>query len=288
MDLYSFIDFVIWLTILIVIIWVIIWIILIIFYLGHISGVYTINKGKSLGSRIVLIIISILSFIIPFLTIYIYFILYVLVWIFFLWMVILYLVPVLIFVMIPFIPFIIPIPLRFLILQFVPPFKQLTDKGILPLMRRIIFRLFAFFPQGKIKEWVKISSKEVYNFLFKEISELFYSIFKKINLDVILPNPENNNINKDNDDNEFPIEDEETKKKNEEAEILRKKNEENDETKKIQNLINEEVNICLKSKQAFITSDKSEYESSFSGVNDMNNYSECYAQSIKSYFDNLL
>jgi hypothetical protein len=288
MDLYAFIDFVIWLTIIIVIIWVIFWIILILFYLGHITGLYITNKGKQMHDLIFRTLIALIAICMPPLTIYIYFVLYLLCWIFFFWLIILYIVPPLIFVFIPFIPFIIPIPLRFLILQFVPPFKQLTDKGVLPLMRRIIFRFFEFFPQGKIKEWVKISAKDVYSFLFKEISSIFYFIFKLININAILPEPDNKEISKGIQDDEYPVEDDELNKKNEEEEIFRKKDNENEETKKIQNLINEELNICLKSKQSFITSDKSQYETSFSGVNDMNNYSECYAQSIKSYFDNLL
>ena len=71
--------------------------------------------------------------------IYLSFVTMLLLWIFIFWMIIIIFVPYFIIIPIPFIPFFIPIPLKNPMLEFIPPFKILTDRGILPLMRKIIF-----------------------------------------------------------------------------------------------------------------------------------------------------
>lgn len=53
------------------------------------------------------------------------------------WLIVLFLVPAVIIVFVFFIP--VPIPLKSLILEFVPPFKDLTEADVLPLMLRILY-----------------------------------------------------------------------------------------------------------------------------------------------------
>jgi len=318
MSIDEFIDKMIIFTIYLVLIWIFFNFILIIYYLGHIIGIYSIdnptNKLKIIEEDIekikneavlndkkitikniktVLIIliricINIIKYIMPFLTFLVWLIFYILIYIFVAWISIILFVPYIILVQIPFIPFIIPVPLKYLMLEYIPPFKKLTDKGILPLLRRIIYRLFEYFPQGKFKEWINYTKDDVYSFFYEEFKKIFTYLFKNSGYNLELSKPEKINLSKDIEDNEFPINNKEIDEGKEETEKLKKEEENNDENKKIKELIAEELEICLKSKQSLITSDMSTLETSFTGVKDMNNYAECYSKTVKSYFDNLL
>lgn len=202
----------------------------------------------------------------------------ILLWIFIFWMGIIIFVPYVIIIPIPIIPFIVPIPLKLVILEYVPPFKLLTDRGILPYMRRIIFRFL--FSEDGIKGKLKKSLEDTYGFLYEELKVILKDIFKNA-----MPEPEPVVISKDLQDDEYNIdissEGEEEAKAEQEAET-------SPENKKIQDLINEELQVCLKSKQSLKTSDLSSIQSFYNSINDMNGYAQCYAASIKSYIDNKL
>lgn len=203
-------------------------------------------------------------------TLYLCFIFSILIWIFIFWMIIKIFVPFVIFIPIPIIPFIVPIPLKFLMLEYIPPFKVLTDRGILPMMEKIIFRFL--FSQQSIKDKFSSSFSDIYSFLYSEVKTSVGELFGSIEI-------------------KTPDKPEQTPNENHKIETVddRTRNEEianneldKSENKEIMDLINEELQICLKSKQTLQTPDSS----ILSGTKDMNNYSECYAKSIKAFIDN--
>jgi hypothetical protein len=200
-----------------------------------------------------------------------------LLWVFIFWMFIIIFVPFVIIIPIPIIPFFVPIPLKLVILELVPPFKILTDRGILPFMRRNIFRFL--FSEDTIKNKFKKSLEDTYSFLYDEFKIIFGEIFKNA-----MPEPEPVIVSKDLQDDDYAI-DISTDGQGETSEA------EGDTTPgntRIQDLINEELEICLKSKKSFTTSDVSSVQSFYNSITDMNGYAQCYAASIKSYIDNKL
>jgi hypothetical protein len=198
-------------------------------------------------------------------TLYILYILSLLFWIFVFWMIIKIFVPFVIFIPIPIIPFIIPIPLKMIILENVPPFKLLTERGILPMIEKIIFRFL--FSSDTIKSKFSNSLSDVYRFLYDEIKN---SIGDALNL-MGLKKPEKT------EDEKYEVktvDDGTTNKIQGEKELK--------DNKEIMDLINEELEICMRSKQALTTPNSD----LFNGIKNLNNYSECYSRSIKSYIDN--
>lgn len=198
-------------------------------------------------------------------------------WIFTFWMGIIMFVPYVIIIPIPIIPFIIPIPLKTVILEFVPPFKILTDRGILPFMRKIIFRFL--YSEDIIKDRFKFALFDTYNFLYDEIKLILGDIFKNV-----MPKQEPQNISKGIQDDEYEV----TIETDEDSTEEKAEEQKTTENKNIQDLINEELQVCLKSKQGFISSDMSSIEALYSNMGNMNNYADCYATSIKAYIDNKL
>jgi len=199
-------------------------------------------------------------------------------WIFALWMSVIIFVPFVIIIPIPIIPFMIPIPLKLVILEYVPPFKLLTDRGVLPYMRKIIFRFL--FSEDALKKKFSNSLGDTYGFLYNELKTILGDIFKNV-----MTEPEPVIISKDLQDDDYAVDissegQEETKKQ--------KETEASPENKKIQDLIDEELKVCLRSKQSFTPSDASSIGSLYSSMPSASVYASCYASSIKSYVDNKL
>jgi len=193
-------------------------------------------------------------------------------WIFVFWMIILIFVPFIVPIFIPFIPFIIPIPFKFLMLYFIPPFKLLTERGILPLFLRIVL---IFFSADSIKNKFQNS--------FKATFALFYDDIKKV-LGEVFAEPTTRIAKNDNDINQLPTVDDGTDNKRKSEKVIEE--DKANKNKEAMDLIDEELQLCLKSKQTFNTPDTK--NSVVNSASDMNNYSECYAISIKSYLDNKL
>jgi hypothetical protein len=147
------------------------------------------------------------------------------------WIIIILFVPFIIIVPIPIIPFILPVPLKFLLLI---PFQKLTDRGILPLMRRI---LFGFFNEETTKHLLN-SSYNIYDFFYENLKEMINDV-------IILNEPRNEKISKGIQDNKYrasTIDDENEEVSND---IIEKEN----KNKKLKNKIKEEYLLCVKTQK---------------------------------------
>lgn len=209
---------------------------------------------------------------IAFANLFLSYILSLLLWIFISWMIILIFVPFLIIIPIPFIPFFVPIPLKFLMLHYIPPYRLLTERGILPLCLRLVL---IFFSADSIKSKFQQS--------FKATFALFYDDIKKV-LGEFVGKPVGTITKSDSDINQLPTVDDGTDNKRKSSKVIEEDNA--NSNKEAMELIEEELQLCLKSKQTFTTPDNK--NSVVNSASDMNNYSECYAISIKSYIDNKL
>lgn len=188
-----------------------------------------------------------------------------LLWIFVFWMIIKIFVPYILLIPIPIIPFILPIPLKTLMLEFIPPFALLTKRGILPLCEKITLNFL--FSNSTIQQKFAKTFANTYDFLYLEIKNIIGDIYKKPEKE-----PEENYKIRTIDDG--------TNNEKKAKEI--KKEDNNDKNKEIMELINEELEICLQSKQS-LTSPNS---SIFNGMNNLKNYADCYSKSVRSYIDN--
>lgn len=178
--------------------------------------------------------------------------------IYILWSSIITYVPPIVLIPITVFPFILPIPLQWMLLQ-IYPFPDLTDRGVLPLMHSVISRFFEYLPKGMIPKWFGISTKEIFAYFFDDIKKFLEGIF-------VL------------DKNENLLEGENKKKQQ-----IPDKPEEPDASSQMKALIEKEVQLCIKSKMATRTN-----ESSFTGVMDVNAYADCYSIGFNSYFNKLL
>lgn len=201
-------------------------------------------------------------------TLYICYMFCLLFWIFVHWMIIKIFVPFIILIPIPFIPFIIPIPLKNILLETIPPFKLLTQRGILPFLEKIVFRFL--FSSDTMKNKFSSTLSDTYGFLFLEIKNSIGDFLNKIGI----KSPEKPNKTSDENHKIKTIDDGTTN------EI--QANKETKDNKAVMDLINEELEICMKSKQTL----KTPNSTLFNGLTDLNDYSECYSKSIKSYIEN--
>lgn len=199
-------------------------------------------------------------------------------WIFVFWMSIIMFVPFVLIIPIPIIPFIIPIPLKLVILEYVPPFKLLTDRGVLPYIRKVIFRFL--FSEDKIKKKFTNTLEDTYGFLYEELKIILGDLFKNV-----MTEPEPVVISKDLQDDDHTID---ISKEGQEETKTQKEADASPENRRIQELIDEELKVCLRTKQSFTLSDTSSVGSLYSSMPSMDAYSTCYASSIKSYIDNKL
>lgn len=192
-------------------------------------------------------------------------------WIFIFWMIILIFVPSLIIFPIPILPFIIPVPLKMILLSTIPPFKLLTERGILPFCLRVVL---IFFSTDSLKNKFSKSFSEAYGLLYDDM--------KKV-LGEILEPPKTSVSANEADIKKLPNVDQD----NNNDEIAKKifKNDSEGTNKDVMELINEELELCLRSKQTLTPPNS---RSTLNAAQDINNYSECYAKSVQAYLDNKL
>jgi hypothetical protein len=188
---------------------------------------------------------------------------YILLHIFAFWIIIILFVPFIIIVPIPIIPFILPIPLKYLLLI---PFQKLTDRGILPLMRRV---LFGFISEDTTKHLVN-SYFNIYDFFYDNLKEMISDFF-------ILNEPNNEKISKGLQDNKYrasTIDDENEETSND---IIKT---ESDNTK-LKNKIKQEYLLCVKSKRGM--NNFGEDNSMSNTFNNSKNDFECNLDTLKTY-----
>ena len=212
----------------------------------------------------------------PTITFILYIIFCVLIWIFIFWMIIILYVPEIMIIPIPFIPFIVPIPLKSLILEYVPPFKILTQRGILPLMRRIIFGIL--FTESSIQDKFRGVFKETYGFLYDEIK----TILGEFMIDMKLEEPESQKISKGLQDDNHKVSTIDDGTDNAE-----KAKETKEASANATDLIEEELELCMKSSASFTGVGTSSSDKLFTSFNDYSKYADCYSKYLKSYVDNL-
>jgi len=100
---------------------------------------------------------------------------YALLYIFAFWMIIKIFVPIIMLFLIPIPPLILPIPLQILMLETIPPFRRLTDRGILPLMEKI---LNIFVSNQDIRKKFEKSFVSTYGFLYDEFNNILGDFIK--------------------------------------------------------------------------------------------------------------
>ena len=280
MSAYSFLEAIINFTIKVTCFWFFYNLYIIILFVAGFFGLYGILFDYEFFlSDLISVILKRLLFVAA---LYLWIVFSILIWIFIFWMIIIIFVPYFIIIPIPFIPFFIPVPLKNPMLEYIPPFKILTDRGILPLMRRIIFSIIL--SEKSLKNKFSGTFHEIFVFLYEELKVILTDFFKVINFEPVLTKPSDiQHISKGVQDDNYKIETVDTNNKNNQ-DYEREDN--NKKYEKAQQLIKEELDICLKTKKQFTTPDMDSITSAYSNVKDMNNYFECYSQSIKSYIDN--
>jgi hypothetical protein len=212
----------------------------------------------------------------PSITFILYIIFCVLIWIFIFWMIIILFIPEVIIIPIPFIPFIIPIPLKSLLLEYVPPFKILTKRGILPLMRRIIFGII--FKESTIQDKFRGIFIETYGFLYGEIK----TILGEFMIDLKTQEPENKKISKGLQDDDYKVSTIDDGTDNAE-----KAKETKDASANASDLIEKELELCMNSSKSFTGVGTSSSNKLMNSMNDYSKYADCYSKYLKSYVDNL-
>ncbi len=274
-----YIDLLIIIVIIIFFVWIFIIVVLVVYNGCHFIGLIDTDKEAKMepDNNIISSLIFACRFLVYPIFLFLCWVAVIMSYIFWTWLLIIYFVPHLIFVGI------IPIPFKIPILEYVPPFKQLTNRGVLPLIRRINTRLFEFLLSRDFNIH-KENIKDIQNFVFEEIKKIFTDFFKilKINYETfshIIPNVE-------------PVKPviEETLEDDDKDTSLKliAKFDEDDEKIKLKNLINEEIAICISNKSKLMSSDLSSSELLIQTQTNRANYSECYAKTINLYLNNQL
>lgn len=196
-----------------------------------------------------------------------------LLWIFVHWLIIKYVIPKYFIFFIPFIPFIIPIPLRETLLNYIPPFKDLTEAGLLPLMEKILFTLIS---DITIKRKLLNSFDYILEYLKKSIKEIIKIIYPNNNIE-----NEFNKINKVGDNYEpgYP----KTNDNDENYEKTIKERANNEYYKNTLDLINLETNNCITNNTILITPDMNLIEKKKINIENEGIKIKCRAESISSY-----
>jgi len=207
----------------------------------------------------------------------------VLFWIFVNWMLIKMMVPIIVIFPIPFFPYIFILPLRIMMLDFIPPFKPLTDLGTLPLLYRLLTRIidpnvFSNFANN----YIKPSITDVGDYFFYHVRNLGKEYSDQLYGDQPIDNNSKEGEERVKKDNEaisnISGEDEEKgMKKYQEYK-------ENDSVKSTMDKIDEDTQLCIGLNQQF-----KPYGASYTSEiatdmgNSFNPYSKCYTSAIKSY-----
>jgi hypothetical protein len=201
-----------------------------------------------------------------------------LLWIFIFWIIIKTIVPLIIPFTIPIFPFIFILPLRMMMLEFIPPFKVLTDLGTLPLLYRLITRIFnpnVF--DDYINNFIKPNIKDISDYLFYHVRNLGKKYAKDLYDNNSKEGEERRRKDDENIANMSGENEEEGRRKYQEYK-------ETDSVKTTMNKIDEDTQICIGLNQQFNPYGAS-YASEVSAdiKNSFNPYSKCYTAAIKSY-----
>ena len=179
------------------------------------------------------------------------------------WMIILLFVPFIIIVPIPIIPFILPIPLKTLLLI---PFQKLTDRGILPLMRRV---LLGFVSEDTTKHLIA-SSFDIYGFFYDNLKEMLGDFF-------ILNQPKNEKISKGYQDDKYKSSSVDEENEETSNEIMKK----DSENTRLKQKIREDYKMCVRSQKGM-----SKYGENSSAANSMGDNKasvNCNFDSMRTY-----
>jgi hypothetical protein len=203
-----------------------------------------------------------------------------LLWIFVHWMAIIIFVPLIIVIPIPIFPFVFIIPLKPLMLALIPPFQTLTDTGTLPLIYKLVKRLFnEQVVTNFLNYYLYPSLSDIGDYFYYNVNELLHEILGD-NINDYFKQDTFKNKNKTEDD---PIKDLNTND-NPDDNIKYNEYKENSSIKIGMKRIEEDTNLCIKMRQKFkpynstyLKDIETDMDNSFSP------YNECYTQAIKSY-----
>ena len=198
-----------------------------------------------------------------------------LLWIFVHWMIIKYIIPKWWFVFIPFTPFIIPIPLRDPLLNYIPPFKDLTDAGLLPLMEKMLFLIIS---DISVKSKLGNGFDYIMDYLENSIKHIIKELFPNFNIENEFKKLKMGN----NYEPELPKQDNGLDLTEEQQNTLKDKY--NDDYYKIVlQTINIETENCINKNTIPITPDMNYIEKKSISLNNEGLKLKCQAESISSY-----
>ena len=180
------------------------------------------------------------------------YVLIILLWIFIHWMIVKYIIPAYMIIFIPFIPFVVPIPLRQPILDYIPPFKDLTEAGILPLMEKI---LFTFISPISFKDKFENSFDYILDYLKFSFNYIIHQFYPNFNIDDEIEKIKSGNIFEP----DIPKTDDKEELTSDEINTLNEQSS-NLYYQEIMKMINLEVKSCVAKNTLFITPDMNEMD----------------------------
>jgi len=290
------IDTTITVTIVIFFVWVVILIILYLFYFTEIFGFIKTKQNSHINpdDRLIMAIVFLLEILSVIFSFYLWNITVLLSYIYWTWLLIVLFVPNIIFIGV------IPIPLKIPILLLCPPYKNLYERGIIPLINTVCLKLIELIFANNQNNIYGIKD-DISNYVYFEIKKIFEDSFNQmfINLDYsfddVLKRPEDNTINSANlskdpttRKDEKGVEIKDNDENREEALKIQNSFNEDDDKRKINDLINQEISICIANNSKAITSDLTSSEALAVAQENRTNYSYCYAKTINLYMNNIL
>ena len=217
-----------------------------------------------------------------------------LLWVFIFWMIIIIFVPFIIIFPIPIIPFFFILPLKPILLA-LPPFKTLTDTGTLPLVYKILSRLFDyrtfvnfinFFLKPTLidlKEYFSHNSKELIDEIFYYLTGNNFDNYDFLNTVNDNNRQKFNNSNKDGRTDEMVRDGIETNDNNDDN---NKYNQIKDSPKIKRGMqkIQEDTDLCVNMSQKFKLYNSNPIDDISTDIdNSISPYNKCYISAIKSY-----
>lgn len=239
-----------------------------------VPGISTfIEENNNLGAwslmRLIYIIFYILYFLFSIITWFLFFV-------FVMWLIIKNIIPIIILIPLFFIPYILPIPLRMILLQ-IPPFPQLTEAGILPFMERMLYIIIS---PGDFVNMFRNLFEGTYdyldtstNFIYPEYNQRLKKSFDKIR---------SKNKEKKKENFESNNEDEYDEQTTEHINNLNEKSESNSYKNKIKR-INEEIKHNIMGNTIFTTPDMNLYDISSVMLNNNINYIQENSKATNNY-----
>lgn len=211
-----------------------------------------------------------------------------LLWIFVFWMIIIIFVPYIIIFPIPIIPFVFILPLKPILLA-LPPFSTLTETGTLPLVYKIISRLFnpSIF-ENFLKYFIEPVATDLTDYFYYNTKQLFNEIFYYLTGNEIDNSFNIDNFNNKNEDGRTKEMANDGIETNDNKDDMNKYNQVKDSPKIKDGMakIQEDTDLCMNMSQKFKL-----YNSSYSDDistdidNSITPYNKCYINAIKSYLN---